>query len=352
MEKTCPVCNAVFTPKRSYQTYCSKSCYHSNNKGYVTKVKFVREPNVACEHCGAMFYKPVSYRSKHSYCSRLCQNTAQAQRKSELTVQNCVCDLCGKAFHKKQSHIRVGGLNFCTATCKFEYAENSRVTVSCAQCGVEFRVIKSRAEKSKLLFCTKVCADEYQRRFYLKTHCATCGKSIAVDKTRQSANVRGEFFCSTKCANKVLHVGERNVNYKGVADITASLRHHFATTQRGIAFARFNKTCVECGELATEIHHIYPFHKIVNDEIEKNTAFDLETSEGRLLFCEHIKADNSSMLNDENNLIAVCSHCHDTIYHKRGWLDMCGEIDNQQPSLGNKEGSETTEAALLRNVVG
>jgi 5-methylcytosine-specific restriction endonuclease McrA len=143
----------------------------------------------------------------------------------------------------------------------------------------------------------------------------------------------------------MLIVKERNPNYKGIADITSALRAYYASYQRGHAFARAEKMCSHCGSLAQEIHHIYPMFKIIEDEIATNVEFDLATEAGRFGLVAKVIDNKGNVFNDEDNLIAVCKNCHDTIYHGSGWKSEYNDIDNQQPSQFALEGSETIETA-------
>lgn len=347
MLKICPFCKKSFETNRKRKIYCSPECQKNNNSKYYQKVRFINKPNCVCEYCGVEFFKHGSVESKHSFCSRLCQNRFQARAAAELaSVANCICDNCGVEYKNKKSKIERDELHFCCNECRFEYiAKNLTVSLSCVFCGKEFKTTKYRFENCNSRFCSVECFNSWQRRFYLKTTCSFCGKDIYVDKTRQIYNKTGMFFCSNECANKVLLYGENNPNYKGISDITKTLRAHYMSYQRGKIFAKYDKRCAHCGGLAEEVHHIYPVFMIVNDAISQ-CDLDLSVLENRLVLCNQVISDESNIFNSEDNLIAVCKKCHNEIYHFKGWLSTYDEIDNQQPSQNIiLEGSETTEAA-------
>ena len=228
---------------------------------------------------------------------------------------NCTCTYCGKKFHKKKSHISIK--NFCNIDCKKAYLKSQRVTKKCLTCGKEFDVNAYKKDTAK--FCSVKCHDEYQRRFFIKTKCSYCGKEINVNSSVQSHNKTGKYFCSNICAGKYFR-GERSPMYTGNSDVYKILRSYYAQYQRKLIFIRDNKTCQICGGVATNVHHIYPIYKIIDDFKVRHPEIDITKN------CYHVALliiTESEKFKDLNNMIAVCECCH-SIIHKEDRKDWGG----------------------------
>jgi hypothetical protein len=72
------------------------------------------------------------------------------------------CDVCGALVIRQKRYLKdVGGLHFCTPTCK-AFLSKTRILTNCGLCGKEFSLRKSTLEKgtkSGLNFCSRECAD-------------------------------------------------------------------------------------------------------------------------------------------------------------------------------------------------
>ena len=320
MKKICANCKKEFETNRSNKIFCCTECYKKYNRTqYHQDIKFTKEPNIKCDFCGVSFYKVPSAIHDLNFCCRQHQNTYLSRKKNEINhTANTICNNCNKEIHKKPSHI--GKLNFCNEKCRKEYINNNhRSTLKCEQCGKEFTRNNYHVENNNARFCSKECMDKWQRRDYLYTHCFNCGKEIEVDKTRQMYHKTDMYFCSNKCANEILLDKEHNPNYKGITDITHTLRYYYEQNQRGLIFKRDNKTCQICNNSAEEVHHKYPLYKIIEDYIQNHQEYDVNKLEDRELIIHNIINDKSNIFNDFSNLTCVCKKCHDEIFHSSGW---------------------------------
>ena len=291
--------------------FCNMDCY---NKYRNLKRKKGPEPNVTCAKCGKQFYLPKSRLAKIrdglAFCSISCASSYRMQKKNSVFREdmNATCAYCGRKFHKKPSHL--SGLNFCSVDCKRKYHDSRRVVKHCLTCGKEFSVVPSKKDTAK--FCSVACHDEYQRRFFIHTQCAYCGRPINVSGAVQYHNKTGKYFCSNKCVGKFFR-GERSIQYTGNSDVFKVLRTYFGLYQRPLVFQRDNKICQICGQLAEHVHHIIPIYQMVNEFKRRHPEVDVTRT------CYQVAQDiikEFSEFTNLDNLISVCSICHNNIHHK------------------------------------
>jgi hypothetical protein len=68
MEKHCPNCNVVFTPRRAVAVYCSEKCQQTAAEKRRVAKKVAARPTLEC-HCGVSF---VQKHSNQKHCSPTC----------------------------------------------------------------------------------------------------------------------------------------------------------------------------------------------------------------------------------------------------------------------------------------
>lgn len=275
---------------------------------------------VICNNCGKLITKPKSAIHKTNFCNKVCHDEYQRNH-SKKAPNNCVCDYCGKEFHKKPCSIKT--TNFCSKDCFTSYRDEHTTVreYTCEMCGNTYKASDYHVTHYNSRFCSKQCMDKWQRRYYITTKCSCCGKEIHVDKTRQLYSKTNMFFCSNKCANKVLLSPEYNPNYRGISDISDSLRHYYEMNQRGLIFKKYNKSCCICGNPGEQVHHLYPFYKIIEELMIKYSDLDYSKEEDRREFVERVILDTTNKFNDLSNLVCVCKKCHYEVFHSKGWRD-------------------------------
>ena len=148
--KNCLQCKETFSPKISFQKYCSEKCQIAS-----------RYKSFTCVVCGTEF------KSKHpnrKYCSNKC--SASVNNKPDL-VHGLECVNCKKEFSRPRHRVRASKVgNFCTRECWDEYnskmkAENSHKWSSkeleCDQCGEKFLRQTNQIARNKRSFCSHIC---------------------------------------------------------------------------------------------------------------------------------------------------------------------------------------------------
>lgn len=136
-----------------------------------------------------------------------------------------------------------------------------------------------------------------------------------------------------KSMSQIHYNSEENIDVSSfnnnslVSKLKASIKNYVFNINRRVKKNATN--CSVCGKTGSlHIHHIKPLNIILRQIIKDNPNKELN---------ELIEiAINSFEINDINNLIAVCPHCHYTVFHP--YLQY---HDNQHPSLINEEGSTT-----------
>lgn len=305
----CKYCNKEFEQTNKNKKFCSKECQKNYNKSkeYRQELKKIKS-NVKCNFCGKEFHKTPSTIRDLNFCCRKCQNTFLARRQHEKSLDGKIekCSICGKIFYRNKKEKIKSKMSFCSKECRNKYYEKHRTNKICEICGKEFTVALSRKNTSR--FCSVECQLKWQRRFYKKVKCTNCKKEMLIDKTKQLYNKSNKFFCCNKCVGKY-YTGKNSPTYKGISDITSSLRYYYENYQRKEIFAKYKKVCQKCGCVAEEVHHIVPLHKIIDNFI-KNNKLPTETPEDRQLIINLIIEDKENIFNDLDNLIPLCKNCH------------------------------------------
>ena len=103
-------------------------------------------------------------------------------------------------------------------------------------------------------------------------------------------------------------VGENNPNYKGGSEIKTLARGIFKTFSKR-KMREVNFTCQNCGRRGGDlaVHHIKPFHIILNEFLEKTYDGNIDTLYEQLM--------KYSDFIDENNLVCLCEDCHKKLHY-------------------------------------
>jgi len=113
IEKTCKVCNTLFTvpPKRANTAfYCSRACLYKGRTP--RKPDPTKTVTKQCIECGKDFETKASHAHRRRFCSQICQGAAKTER---FSVDQ-TCQYCGKAFRRPLSISRPG-IAYCSRTC-------------------------------------------------------------------------------------------------------------------------------------------------------------------------------------------------------------------------------------------
>lgn len=170
----------------------------------------------------------------------------------------------------------------------------------CSNCRtkIEKKIPKSKLDRNKNFFCSKSCYHKWWGKNVvsgsnnanwkggpIEKSCLVCDKLF---KTTKRSILKGfGRFCSTKCSaqyNAHLHVGNKNVNWKGgVSRVYDKIKKSAAYKEwRAEVYKRDHWTCKTCG------------HK------------------GRDIVAHHVKsfADYPSLRTELSNGITLCRSCH------------------------------------------
>lgn len=156
--------------------------------------------------------------------------------------------------------------------------------IGCDQCGIEF--LKESRFIGKNNYCSKKCSIDSKRADRINITCAWCGENFKRNPSRLVNSRSGIYFCSRRCKDS----GQKKKN--GIKEIWPEHYHIEPVDYRKLAFDAYENVCCGCGydkyKSILEVHHI--------DENRNNNSLD--------------------------NLIILCSNCHQSIH--RGCATMEG----------------------------
>lgn len=120
--------------------------------------------------------------------------------------------------------------------------------------------------------------------------------------------------------------GDKHPNWKGgITELNMICRQYFYNSIRPIIIERDENKCQICedSESTLHVHHIYEFHKIINDICSEHSDLDVMDDKYEL----YNIIINDPIFNEESLLITLCESCH--------WFDIheYKMRDDQQPSL-------------------
>lgn len=158
----CPSCGTTFTPKRSNQIYCSRSCqilaksraaYERKRANRINAGAAAPTGPISCPGCGETF---TPARSGQRYCSPACANRSW-KRDARATHKKAhpprVCTVCGEMFQPvRANHV------YCSRRCAMRGyraahpTEPTKIMRACAICGETFTI------DGKRIYCSDACA--------------------------------------------------------------------------------------------------------------------------------------------------------------------------------------------------
>ena len=243
------------------------------------------------------------------------------KKNKELSKNNCICNICGKRFHIRPSLLNKGHGKFCSRKClgvwhsKTLNKENApgwkggKLRKICKMCGKEYNVSPHR--KSSSIFCSRICHSKSMEgkifpelRKRINERCLVCGRDFWTHLSRHKTGAVK--FCSYRCMGKWCsenRVGANSHRWKGgITPIIKRIRHSDRYIQwRQQIFIRDGFACQKCHETGgdLEVHHIKPFHKIIQEVGKLLPLFDLYN--GAMIYAP---------LWGINNGTTLCKRCH------------------------------------------
>jgi len=245
------------------------------------------------------------------------------------------CKNCGKEIWKTPSQLKKWKNFYCSKECRIEYYKKKKP--KCKYCG---KIITKRANKK---FCDFKCYKNYKLNNVYELNCKYCGKKIKIIKWRYEKSKYKVFFCSNECRGKYFSQ-EKNPNY-GNRQIKLNIRkgkyvkcyncgnliYVKPCKVKEIEMGKKVFCCWDCkikyerGENASSWKGglsfiIYPkeFNYYLKNKIRKRDNYQcqlcsLTQEEHKKLYkvalcIHHIDYDKTN--NKENNLITLCSKCH------------------------------------------
>jgi hypothetical protein len=104
----CAHCQKPFYPRRSEQTYCTRSC-KASAQAYRTSRK--HNPDLHCEWCGVAFFRRPSNRDARRFCSKRCSGARRrartAERRAAILVQRRIAREKREQIRKQQHQARM-----------------------------------------------------------------------------------------------------------------------------------------------------------------------------------------------------------------------------------------------------
>lgn len=198
---------------------------------------------VKCEFCGETVSKPPSVveRADHNFCDRECYGKWQSEENDSRIILQC--DYCGTDFKRYEATIRDDQTNhFCSYECKGNWYIENRPEAECTHCGERIARIQYDIESAGRHFCSRECLREWQQETATYDWKSTPNYGPLWKERRVEILERDDWICQG-CGR-----GEEELGY------------------------------------TPRVHHIRPFSKFDEDEIEA--------------------------AHDYSNLVALCEPCH------------------------------------------
>ena len=109
--------------------------------------------------------------------------------------------------------------------------------------------------------------------------------------------------------------GKLSKTWKGIADITSSVRTRVMPAWRKSVFEKDNYQCIKCKDSKggnLEAHHIKRFSVIIRDVIKSRKDLSIENIEDRLTLIDFIC--NNEEINSIENGLTLCKKCHREVH--------------------------------------
>jgi len=296
--KTCVVCGEEFHNTNVNQIYCSEKC----------KQKAL---TAICKNCGEEFLlRKRGEHGKINFCSKSCATSwSNKHRKLKPKIKNLVtCEICGKEYQKKSTYSKQH--NFCGKECYLKWARRKMPKdKKCVICNAPLVSWKQISRDC----CSDECFEKKTHHEHFNDYiCENCGKKFSRWKCHNASSKK--HFCSHKCYTDYMtyHTNNDDMSYgkfRSRLDKTKEMREW-----KQAVLNKYDNRCTICNsEEDIRVHHIIPVKTIIKSfKIEK---FTLDVMQ---------KLAKTSLLNNINNGIVLCKHCHDLCH---------GKQDNENMSL-------------------
>lgn len=274
-EKTCIVCQKLFTPTRANQKYCSSSCIKIGSN-YVT---------LTCQKCGQLYKKREVAAHRSKYCSKKCQTNSI----KVTTTYTKTCKCCKNIFYTTNDR-----QHYCSTPCKDKHQRKRGLSGKAKECKtcIYCKNIFEDYIYRKTKYCSNACKHKHiSDKGKVTRICKQCGNTYLVIKSQ--VILRGSNFCSRECQGlykSIKITGQNNPNYIHGKGDKYSNDPHWGRIRRQV-LKRDNYVCQICNNPHTHknrlhIHHVVPLRHLL---------------------------PNYTVANHKSNLITLCRSCHGKI---------------------------------------
>ena len=197
--------------KDGYRNIC-KECDNKLHKRY----------KLTCEHCGKEFYGQATQKNKeHHFCSQECYH--QSQFSQEIRQNTDYSKISGKNNYNWK-----GG----------------NAIVNCSYCGSEFTIDRDHYNRNCNHFCSNECRYKYHSEYISGENNPNYGKEFPK--------------------------GKLSPTWKGTTPLSLFLRNSVEYNEwRNNILKRANYKCeITHEKCELEIHHLYPFSKIIEESLQ------------------------------------------------------------------------------------
>jgi hypothetical protein len=258
MQKECIYCGQEFTT-RNPNAFCCKSieCLKDHSRLITSK----QNPSdfkykLKCQVCGEEFY---TNNKKAKCCNQQCSGTFGIlspikQYGEPQYTEAVVCKNCNSEFDVKKGQAR--SHKFCSHECKLEYSLNK----------VKNNMIGKKFNRLYILDIYRKTEKSGKIRFFAQYKC-DCGNysEASVD------SITSNQATSCGCYGREVYrgqSGEDNPCWKGgITQIKDHLRSNINQWKLD-SMKQCNYKCEITGKSFDEIHHLYPFNKIIDETFE------------------------------------------------------------------------------------
>jgi hypothetical protein len=265
-----------------------------------------------CIYCGNEF----KARTKSSFCCKSLEclkihshKVNDSKNPSNYKFQN-KCEICGELFSTNNKKAKVcsdqcsGVAGIRGAIKKYGEPQYFEIT-TCINCGTEFQIKKGSGKNHK--YCKLECKFEYKIKLVKKEMLNRIyGKLVVVNIYRELIDNRYNLIAKCICECGKIHLVRVDVlrdgnvqscgclNWKGgITPIKEYLRSKISPWKVDSTKAS-NYKCIITSKPFDDIHHLYPFHKIIDEvfnitnikrkqEISEYTAEELKILEDTVL---------------------------------------------------------------------